>query len=64
MQLATGYQKADYFVRCRQYRTKVSVRLTDEAAAICCHTTPRDIQHCFQLRAEGVRGRGLHGALV
>ena len=53
MQLATGYQKADYFVRCRQYRTKVSVRLTDEAAAICCHTTPRDIQHCFQLRAEG-----------
>ena len=54
-EIAAGYQTADYFVRTRQLRGKVTIRLTDEAAAICGRTEPRDIQKCFQLLADGVQ---------
>jgi type IV secretion system protein VirB4 len=53
-QIAQAYRRAEYFVRCPSYRARLRIRLTGEAAAICCHTTPRDIQLCRQLLAEGV----------
>ena len=52
--IATGYQKRDYFFRTRQYRARLAIRLEDEAAAICGHTSPLDIQMCRQLVADGV----------